>query len=88
MIIYIEFSIVEVARDCGIHMKDPNRREIRCRCPFCGGGRGELTASINQDKGLFHCFRCGEGLNAISLYAKINGTDNPTAYKELMENAA
>jgi len=88
VIIYNEFSIVDVARDCGIHIKDPNRTEIRCRCPFCDNGRGKLTASINNDKGLFHCFRCDEGLNAVTLYAKINGTDAATAYKELSGSVA
>ena len=86
--IYNEFSIVDVARDCNIHMKDPSRSEVRCRCPFCDNGRGKLTASINKERGLFYCFRCGEGLNAVTLYAKINGTDTTTAYKELLENAA
>ena len=47
-----------------------------------------MTASINEEKGLFYCFRCREGLSAISLYAKINGTDNKTAYKDMMDNAA
>ena len=78
---------MDVAKCCGIHMKDPNRIEIRCRCPFCDP-RGKLTASINRDKGLFFCHYCGEGLNAISLYAKVYGTDTATAYKELLENAA
>jgi len=36
--------------------------EVKCRCPFCGDGRRKLTASMNRDKGLFHCNRCGEGL--------------------------
>ena len=88
MIISNEISIVDVAKSCGIHMKDPNRTEIKCRCPFCANGRGKLTASINQEKGLFHCFRCKEGLNAITLYAKINGIDSSDAYKELLDGAA
>jgi len=78
-----EFLIVDVAMNCGIHMKDPSRTEIRCRCPFCDNGRGKLTASINKDKGLFYCFRCGEGLNALSLYAKVYGTSTQIAYEEL-----
>lgn len=86
--IYTEFSIVDVARECGIHMKDPTRREIRCRCPFCGNGRGELAASINSDKGLFYCFRCDEGYNAVTLYAKIYGIDTKEAYNELLKIAA
>jgi len=69
-------------------MKETNRAEIRCRCPFCNHGSGKPTASINQDKGLFYCYRCGEGLNAVSLYATVYGTDTKDAYKELIGVAA
>ena len=47
-----------------------------------------MTASINTDKGLFYCHRCGEGLNAVSLYAKVYGTSTQDAYKELLGIAA
>jgi len=69
-------------------MKHNDRSEIRCRCPFCDHGRGKLTASINTERGLFHCFRCGEGLNSISLYGKVFGMDTKSAHKELMDIAA
>jgi DNA primase len=69
-------------------MKDRGRAEVRCLCPFCGKGRsGKLTASINRYKGLFHCFRCGEGHSAVSLYAKIHGIDTTEAYMELLDRA-
>ena len=68
-----ELSIMEVARLCNIHTKDTAKAELRCRCPFCDRGRGKLTASINKNKGLFYCFRCGEGLNAVTLYSKVFG---------------
>lgn len=85
---YNEFSIIDVARACDIYMKDSSHTEIKCRCPFCDTGRGKPTASINEDKSVFHCFRCKEGLNAITLYAKVNGIDTTTAYKELSDSAA
>jgi len=70
-------------------MKDRGRAEIGCLCPFCDKGcGGKLSASINKDKGLFHCFRCGEGHNAVSLYAKINGIDTKAAYMELLDRAS
>ena len=82
-----EISIITVAKLCNIHMKDKGRAEIRCRCPFCDGGGQKLTASINTNKGLFYCHRCGEGLNAVSLYAKVYGTSTKAAYKELLDIA-
>ena len=69
-------------------MKDIGKAEIKCRCPFCDSGRGKMAASINVSKGLFYCFRCGEGLNAVTLYAKVYGTDTRAAYKELLNIAA
>jgi DNA primase len=69
-------------------MKDTGRVEIRCKCPFCDHGHGNPAASINKDKGLFYCYRCGEGFNAVSLYAKVYGMDTKTAYKELLDIAA
>jgi DNA primase len=64
-------------------MKDIGRKEVRCWCPFCGNDKGRPTASINVQAGLFHCFRCGEGLNALTLFAKVVGIDNKSAYMEL-----
>jgi DNA primase len=69
-------------------MKESERTEIKCRCPFCDNGYGKMSASINTEKGVFHCFRCGEGLNSITLYAKIIGTNTKLAYKELLDFAA
>jgi len=68
-------------------MKELGRAETRCRCPFCVTERGKMTATLNEYKGLFHCFRCNEGLNAVTLYAKIYGTSTQDAYKELLDFA-
>ena len=47
-----------------------------------------MTASINERKGLFYCFRCEEGFNAVTLYAKVYGTDTKEAYRELLDTVA
>ena len=80
----IQISIVTVASLCNIEIRDTGRTEVRCRCPFCAGSERKFTASINKDKGLFHCHRCGEGLNAVTLYAKVHGVDTQVAYDELI----
>ena len=69
-------------------MKDLDKTEIRCRCPFCDRGQGKMTASINKDRGLFYCHRCEEGLNAVTFYAKIYGMSTKAAYLELLDSAA
>jgi transcription elongation factor Elf1 len=80
---------MNVARCCGIWLKESNNNEVKARCPFCGGGhKHRLTASINVNKNLFYCHRCGEGHNAVTLYAKLVGTDNRWAYNALKEVAA
>ncbi|UFX98356.1 DNA primase [Candidatus Gromoviella agglomerans] len=50
-------------------------------CPF----HKENTPSfmVNDAKGLFYCFGCGEGGNAISFIAKIQGTESKEATKIL-----
>jgi len=69
-------------------MKSSSGAETRCRCPFCDNGRGRMTASINKDNDVFYCFHCKEGLNSVSLYAKITGTDTKMAYSELLDSVA
>ena len=86
--IYTQILIVEVAKLCNIHMKDPNKSEVRCRCPFCDKGYCKLTATINKEKGVFYCHKCKEGLNAVTLYAKIQGITATAAYKELLDIVA
>lgn len=78
-----------------IDVKQFSGAEARCLCPFCdcgndsgdvnGSRRGRLTASINETKGLFYCFRCEEGFNAVSLYARVYGVDVRVAYGELLD---
>ena len=85
----VEIPIIKVADICGIWLKHSgNSHEFRARCPFCNGQKNRPTASINTAKNVFYCHRCHEGHNAVSLYAKLVGTDNRQAYRELMEDAA
>jgi len=79
----IDVSIIDVAARCGIRMKNTDRVEIPVSCPFCGDTKKH--ASLNTVKNLFHCFKCGEGHNAVTLFAKIIGADTKTAYRELAE---
>lgn len=80
---YENFDILEVALKCGIrfHSYRRNNIELKALCPFCGDTKYHL--GINREKGMFHCFRCGERGNSISLYAKIFGVSNKDAYDSL-----
>ena len=52
-----------------------NFRRDRCDCAYCAGG-SQLTVSIREDKGLYHCFRCGRGGSVRSL-ARTQGLNLP-----------
>lgn len=83
---YEQFDIIEVAKRCGIlfHSSQKNNVEYKARCPFCGDTKYHL--GLNRQKGMFHCFRCKEKGNSVSLYAKLNGVSNKEAYARLRDD--
>ena len=80
-----EFEIEEVARLCGIQMKNDGMgaREIKALCPFCSDKHYHLY--LNTEKNQWNCFRCGAKGNDVSLYAKMNCITNREAVNELSE---
>ncbi len=83
---YEDFDIVEVAAKCGIRFYHSQRNniEFKALCPFCGDTKYHL--GLNRQKGMFHCFRCKEKGNSVSLFAKLNGISNREAYARLKED--
>ena len=80
---YEQFDIIEVAEKCGIQFYHSNRNnvEFKALCPFCGDRKYHLGLNRKMDR--FHCFRCKEKGNSVSLYAKLNGISNKEAYNLL-----
>ena len=80
---YDTFDILAVARLCGIELQPTQRNDVEysARCPFCGDRKYHL--GLNRKKGVFHCFRCKEFGNSVSLYAKLYGISNGDAYNAL-----
>ncbi|MCI8521269.1 MAG: DUF3854 domain-containing protein [Clostridia bacterium] len=78
-----EFGVVEVARLCGVQMKNDGigAREIKALCPFCGDKHYHLY--LNTVKNQWNCFRCGARGNDVSLYARVNCMTNREAANEL-----
>lgn len=78
-----EFGVEEVARLCGIQMRNDGMgaREIKALCPFCGDKHYHLY--LNTEKNQWNCFRCGAKGNDVSLYARINCMTNREAANEL-----
>ncbi len=60
-------------------------RNFRALCPF----HHEKTASfmVNPDKGIYHCFGCGEGGNIFGFVMKFERLDFPEAVKMLAQKA-
>ena len=76
---YEKFDIVEVALACGIQLHPIQRDpvEVKALCPFCNDTKYHL--GLNREKERFYCFRCHEGGNSVSLYAKLHGLSNGEA---------
>lgn len=80
---YEKFDIFDVANKCNIKFRSNqgNGIEFKAQCPFCGDTKYHLGISRRLER--FHCFKCGESGNSVSLYAKIFGLTNKEAYKAL-----
>jgi len=87
-VVYEDFDIVSVAKQCGIrfHYLQRNDVEFKALCPFCGDRKYHL--GLNRKKGQFHCFRCKESGNSVSLFAKLNGLTNSEAYSVLKDRCS
>lgn len=80
---WLEFGVEEVARLCGVQMKNDGMgaREIKALCPFCDDKHYHLY--LNTAKNQWNCFKCGAKGNDVSLYARINCMTNGEAVNEL-----
>lgn len=80
-----EFGVVEVARLCGIQMKndDIGVKEVKANCPFCSDKHYHLY--LNAEKNQWYCFRCGSRGNDVSLYSRTHCMANSEAVRKLSE---
>lgn len=60
-------------------------RDKRCPCPLCGSGAksGSPQFSVNLQKGVWTCHRCGKGGDVIALEAELRGGDRWDAARRL-----
>lgn len=67
----------------GLHISEHGKRSgknITADCPFCGE---EKKFSLNAEKGLWQCFKCGETGNSVSFLAKMQNCSNGEAVKRI-----
>ena len=72
--------MIEVISAYGVKLRKSGREYVGL-CPFHADKRPSL--SVNQDKGLFHCFSCGEGGDVIRFIELAEQTDFKGALKIL-----
>ena len=56
MAIVMDEAIWKTYKALGIVVQEEIDKELRCKCPFCGGTK----LYINQDNGMFDCKHCGK----------------------------
>ena len=83
---YLEFSILEVARRCGIQLnpRTLERVEVEGYCPFCNARHNHLF--LNTEKNKWYCQKCGASGNPVTLYSRIHNLTNKEAFQELSQD--
>ncbi len=81
------FDIRDVLRLEGISYQ-PGRKEVRVKCPVCGGNTFARNLTINLETEHFNCFTgCGfKGRGATNFYAFLHGLSSKEAYEDIMSN--
>lgn len=69
------FSIVDVARLCGLHPTGDGGNSEYINCPFCGRKK---KMNLNYERGQYNCPACGHGGSMLKLYAELRGGNFPT----------
>ena len=78
--------LLEVVERLGVRGIKRQGTNYRGPCPIHGGDGPNF--SVNPARGLFHCFVCGEGGDAIRLVERLRGCSFPEAVRELTDRAA
>lgn len=79
------FYIQDVLRIEGISYQS-GRKEIRVKCPVCGGNTLSKNLTVNLETEHFNCFGgCGfQGRGATNFYAYLHGLSSKDAYENIM----
>lgn len=71
-------SIIEVAQanELIFNKKTLNKKEVRCKCPFCMADANrpkKFYLSLNEEKNVFRCWYCGLKGGVLEFEAKLTG---------------
>jgi len=83
---YNYIDVVDTAIICGLEIKPVSiaSSEVMAKCPFCGDRKYRMYLSRERDNPTYYCHNCGEGGNAVTLYARLRNVDTKEAYIALM----
>lgn len=77
------FGIQDVAELLHLKVRRCLPDSMYTDCPFCGDRRGKMNVNFTKD--VWRCNYCGEGGGMLSLYARLNHTTSPDAYREICD---
>lgn len=77
------FTILDIASLLNLTVRHRGGQNMDVDCPLCGK-KGKMN--LHFVKNVFRCNYCGESGGMISLYAKVYGVDNSTAYREICDS--
>ena len=75
---------ISISDVLGKYTHVPNRRRYRIPCVLHNGDGPNL--SVDDDKGLFHCFTCGQGGDVVALYAALENLTIGEAARRLSQD--
>jgi hypothetical protein len=77
------FNIMDVAALLRLHIRQRGPGYVYADCPLCGDRRGKMN--LNLTKNVWRCNYCNESGGMLALYAKVYGTSNADAYREICD---
>ena len=77
------FGIMDVVELLQLKIRRRQVDSVYVDCPICGDNRGKMN--VNHVKNVWRCNYCGESGGMLALYAKVYGTTNSDAYREICD---
>jgi hypothetical protein len=82
-----QVSIIDVARALGLDVREGREGEAWIACPAANhtNDAAEPRCGLNEEKGVFHCLKCGAKGDAVSLVKAVRDVSAGEAFKWLRE---
>ena len=82
-------DLIGTAALCGLELTPiQGQREMKTRCPLCRDYKKRMYLCTDPDNPTWWCHNCGNGGNAVTLYAAVFGVSTKEAYRILIHSPA